>query len=128
MDASPGGGRQLEVSGRNLERNVGYVGSRGIGHGAREEARRLTGGADFPFPADTSPIFVRGDDLEAGGLVGSVIDARALARRRALGVGAVFIAVVGVLVAAARWLNQKATIERADAILASEIERAAGSS
>ena len=103
-----------------LEKHVGYVAPRAISHGAREEARRLT---DVRAKVSTSPIYVRGDDVHAiGGLTGRIVDPQTRARRSAAGVGIVFAGIVGALVLAARKLRDTAGVERADALLASEID------
>ncbi len=106
-----------------LEKHVGYVAPRAISHGAREEARRLT---DVRAKVSTSPIYVRGDDIHAiGGLTGRIVDPQTRARRSAAGVGIVFAGIVGALVLAARKLRDTAGVERADALLASEIDATA---
>jgi hypothetical protein len=103
-----------------LERHVGYVAPRAISGGAREEARRLTG---VPAKVSTSPIYVRGDDVHTiGGLSARIVDPKARARGSALGAGIVFVGIVGALVLAARKLRDTASVERADALLASQID------
>ncbi|MDF2693290.1 MAG: hypothetical protein K0S65_1673 [Labilithrix sp.] len=115
---------RLDVSGRGvLEKHVGFVAAPGIGHDAREEARRL---GNVEARIDTSPIYVRGEDVRAlGGLSARLVDARARARSGAIGVLLLFAGVVGALLFAARRLRRSATVERADALLASEIDAAA---
>jgi hypothetical protein len=102
-----------------LERHVGFVAARGIGHDAREEARRRT---DLPLDLVTRPVYVRGDDVAAaGGLSARIGDAPARSRTNAVAVAVAFAAVVGALVLAARRLRDAATVERADAWLAADI-------
>ena len=118
------GDRRIEPAATPLlEKHVGYAAPRAISHGAREEARRLT---DVRAKVSTSPIYVRGDDVHAiGGLKARIVDPRTRARRSAAGVGVAFAGIVGVLVLAARKLRDTASVERADALLASEIDHAA---
>lgn len=106
-----------------LERHVGYVAPRAISHAAREEARRLTG---VHAKVSTSPIYVRGDDVRAlGGVTANIVDPQTRARSGAAFAGIAFASVVGALVLAARKLRSDATVEQADALLASEIDEAA---
>ncbi len=108
-----------------FEKHVGYVAPRAIGAAAREEARRLTG---VPATLDTRPIYVRGDDAHADrALTATIADPRARTQKSAVGTGIVFAVVVGALVLAARKLRETANVERADALLASEIDAAARS-
>ena len=118
------GERRIEpIAAASLERHVGYVAPRAISHGAREEARRLT---DVRAHVSTSPIYVRGEDVHMiGGLTARIVDPRARAKGSAVGIGIAFAGLVGALVLAARKLRQTASVERADALLASEIDHAA---
>ena len=103
-----------------LEKHVGYVAPHAISGGAREEARRLTG---VPAKVSRSPIYVRGDDVHnIGGLSARIVDPRSRARGSAVGAGIVFACIVGALVLAARKLRDTASVERADALLASQID------
>ncbi|MBX3201375.1 MAG: hypothetical protein KF894_24785 [Labilithrix sp.] len=116
------GDAHLELTGAPLlEKHVGFVAPRGVGPGAREEARRLAGVHQH---VSVSPIYLRGEDAR-GGLTVRLVDARTRAESSAIAAGAVFVAVVGGLVLAARKLRRAASVERADALLASEIDAAA---
>ncbi len=125
IETSLGDQRIEPVVSPPLEKHVGYVAPRAISDGAREEARRLT---DVRAKVSSSPIYVRGDDVRAvGGLTARIVDPRTRARRSAAGVAIMFAALVGALVLAARKLGRSASVERADALLASEIDEAARS-
>ena len=114
-------GVRLEVStGRALERHVGYVVSPGVSHPAREEARRLTG---YDARVSGAAIYVRGDDVKtAGGLTATLETPGERSRRGAVGIAIVFALVVALLLAAVRKLRHAASVERADAILAAELD------
>jgi hypothetical protein len=123
VDVASGNEARIDVSDPTFERHVGYVAPPTIGHDAREEARRLT---ETRARVTSSPIFVRGDDIQAaGGLAGHLLDQRERAKGSALGVGFVFAGIVAALVLAAQRLRRRAGIERADALLASAIDDAA---
>lgn len=111
----------LEVQGRVLEPHVGFLAARGISHDAREEALRLTNAP--PMIARTF-VFVRGADLHASGGLEGKLGGRAKARSTTIGAGLAFVGVVALLVVAAGRLKKRATVERADALLAGEIEAA----
>lgn len=108
---------------RTIERHVGYLAPRAVGASVREEARRLT---DTHRTVTDMPLYVRGTDVAAvGGLRGRFVTPPARTTATALGVGALFAGIVVALVIAARRLRRAADAERADALLASEIDRAA---
>lgn len=121
IDGDLGAGTRLEVeTGRFLERRVGYLAPPGVSHGAREEARRLTG---YEARVSGAAIYVRGDDVAAGrGLVGTVETPRGRGHRGAVGIAVAFGAIVLALFAAMRRLRHAAAVERADAILAAELD------
>lgn len=127
VDAPVGDEVRLEQTrGGGLEPHVGFLAARGIGHDAREEARRLT---DTPLLVGHTSIYVRGDDLKtAGPLEGPLVGTRAKSRGSIAGAALAFFGVVAALVFGARRLGRAATVERADALLASEIDAAAGKS
>lgn len=123
VDAPVGDEIRLErARGGGLEPHVGFLAARGIGHDAREEARRLT---ETPLLVGHTSIYVRGDDLRtSGALEGPLVGTRAKARSSIVGAALAFFGVVVALVFGARRLRRAATVERADAVLASEIEAA----
>ncbi|MBX3185892.1 MAG: hypothetical protein KF819_02710 [Labilithrix sp.] len=125
VDADLGGGTRFELaSPGTLERHVGHVSPPGVGHAQREEARRLTGYKEIVTGA---PIYVRGDDVHhAGGLVASVVTPGARSHGGAIALGGGFVAAVAALLFAVKRLRTQATVERADALLAAEVEAAAG--
>jgi hypothetical protein len=119
--AAARGGNLDVAAGEVLERHVGFVAARGIGHAARERAREATG-AGVNIAA--TPIYVRGDDVAAaGGLTARVTEAPARKTSSAVGIALVFGSIVLALVLAARRLRTLATVERADALLAADIDR-----
>lgn len=120
VDTSVGDAR-LEVSDAPLlEKHVGYIAARTISAGARAEARRLT---EVRARLSASPLYLRGEDVRvAGGLTARIVEPRVRARESALGVALAFAGIAGALVLAARRLQRSASIERADAVLASEID------
>lgn len=122
VDGDLGGGTRLEVSGvRGIERHVGYTGPVEIGHSAREEARRLTG---YTPRVTGAPLYVRGEDVRSHGtLTADVVSASARKSRGGLAVGVGFVFVVGALIVAMKKLQGRASVERADAVLAAEIDR-----
>lgn len=125
VDAPVGDDIRLEATrGGGLEAHVGFLAARGIGHDAREEARRLT---ETPLLVGHTSIYVRGDDLKtAGPLAGPLVGTRAKSRGSIAGAALAFLGVVAALLFGARRLKRAATVERADALLASEIDAAAG--
>lgn len=124
VDAPVGDDIRLEaVRGGGLEAHVGFLATRGIGHDAREEARRLT---DTPLLVGHTSIYVRGDDLKTGGaLEGPLVGTRAKSKASIAGAALAFVAAVAALLFGARRLKRAASVERADAMLASEIDDAA---
>jgi hypothetical protein len=121
VDADLGGGTRLEVEAVGaLERRVGFVAPRAASAAAQKDARRLTG---YTAHVTGAAVYVRGDDARAaGGLRARVVTPEARAQGGALAVGALFAALVAVLVVAARRLAMKASEERADAVLAAELD------
>ncbi len=119
VEGSIGATSRFELDDVRFERHVGHQSARAIDHGAREEARRLTGYGDS-FRGNA--IFVRGDDLTTGELVAHVVSPRDRARGVGTALVVVFGAIVGALVIALRRLRSAASAERADAILAAEID------
>jgi len=121
VDGDLGAGTRFEVeTGRYLEKGVGHVAPPGTSHAAREEARRLTG---YTARVTGAALYVRGDDVRAqGGLAAAVITPRARGHRGTIAMGVVFAAIVLALVAAVRRLRHAAGVERADALLASELD------
>ena len=70
--------------------------------------------------------YVRGDDLKtAGALEGPLVGTRAKAKSSIAGAALAFLGVVAALLFGARRLKRAASVERADALLVSEIEAAA---
>jgi hypothetical protein len=124
VDAPVGNEIRLEATrGAGLEPHVGFLAGHGIGHDAREEARRLT---DTPLLVGHTSIYVRGDDLKtAGPLEGPLVGTRAKSKGSIAGAALAFLGVVAALVLGARRLKRAATVERADAVLASEIDAVA---
>jgi hypothetical protein len=120
IEGSPGGFWRFELDDPRFEPHVGHQTSRAIDHAAREEARRLTG-EDTRVTGNA--IFVRGEDLRTGGdLVARVVSPRDRARKGYLALIGVFAAIVAGLLVALRRLRHAASVERADALLAAEIE------
>ena len=121
IDGDLGAGTRFEVeTGRILEQGVGHVAPPGTSHAAREEARRLTG---YTARVTEAAVYVRGEDVRAqGGLAATVVTARARGHLGAVAIAVVFGAIVLALVAAVRKLRHAAGIERADALLASELD------
>jgi hypothetical protein len=121
VDGDLGGGTRLEVeTGRLLERGVGHVAPPGTSHAARDEARRLTG---YEARVTGAPLFVRGADVEvAHGFNATVVTARARGHRGVVALAALFALGVGALLFAMRRLRHAASIERADAMLAAEVD------
>ena len=121
IDADVGGGTRLAIEpGRLLEKRVGFMASPGASPAAREEARRLTGYVEHLSGA---AVYVRGDDVKTlGGLVAALETPRARARGGVIGIAVLFAAVVLALGVAMRRLRHAAGVERADAILAAEVD------
>lgn len=121
IDADLGGGTRFELDpSRVLERRVGFMAPPGASPAAREEARRLTGYSEHLSGA---AIYVRGDDVKAlGGVVATLESPRARARGGEIGVAVAFGLLLVGLVAAVRKLRHAAGVERADAILAAEVD------
>jgi hypothetical protein len=121
VDGDLGAGTRLEVeAGRLFERGVGHVQPLGTSHAAREEARRLTG---YAARVTGAPLYVRGDDVvAANGLTATMVTPRARGHRGMIAVGLVFAAIVVALLAALRKLRHAASVERADALLAAEVD------
>jgi len=121
IDADVGGGTRFELEpSRVLEKRVGFMAPPGASPAAREEARRLTGYVEHLSGA---ALYVRGDDVKAlGGLVATLETPRARARGGVIGIAVAFAALVLALGVAVRKLRHAAGVERADAILAAEVD------
>jgi hypothetical protein len=121
VDGDLGAGARFEFeAGRALERHVGYVAPAGINHSAREEARRLTG---YSSRVTGAPLYVRGDDVRASnGLAATILTARARARLGTTAIAVLFGAIVTALLLAVRKLKHDASVERAEAVLAAEVD------
>jgi len=125
IDGDLGAGTRLEVeTGRLLERGVGHVAPPGTSHAAREEARRLT---RYGARVTGAPLYVRGDDVKAAsGLSATIVTARARGRGGWVALGVIFTALVGALLFAMRKLRHAASVERADALLAADLDALEG--
>ena len=125
IDGDLGAGTRFEVeTGRILEKGVGHVAPPGTSHAAREEARRLTG---YTARVTGAAVYVRGEDVRVQrGLAATVVTARARGHSGAIGIAIVFGAIVLALLAAVRRLRYAAGVERADALLASELDALEG--
>lgn len=100
-------------------KHLGSIAPRNVGSAAREEARRLVGVED----QRSALLYVRGQDLRAlGGVRGRVVDSTAQSRTMTVAAFAAFSFVLGALVLAFRKLAGAAHVERADAVLAAEID------
>ena len=121
IDGDLGAGTRLEVeTGHGLERAVGNVAPPGTSHAARDEARRLTG---YEARVTGAPIYVRGDDVKAAsGLHATVVTAKARGHRGWVAMGVLFVGLVGALLLAMRRLRHSASVERADALLAADLD------
>lgn len=121
VDADLGGGTRLEVvTGPALERHVGFVAPPGIGHAAREEARRLTG---YEARVNGAAVYVRGDDVRAArGIQARVVTPAARAHGGTVALAALFAVIIAALLVAVRRLRHAASVEHADAVLAAEVE------
>jgi hypothetical protein len=103
-----------------FEKHVGYVAPRSISHSAREEARRLT---DTSIKLTKNLTYVRGDDIRPEtGFKAKLVDQKERTRSGSIGIGILFIGVVGSLIFAAKRLTHSASVERADRILKAEID------
>lgn len=113
VDADLGAGARIEIDrNRLLERRVAQA--------ARDEAVRLTSYA--PQPSDTA-VYLRGDDVKAArGLHGSIVTVGERAARMSMIAAGVFITLVVGLVLGLRRVKKQAASERADAVLAEQIE------
>jgi hypothetical protein len=81
---------------------------------------RLTGYA--PQPSDTA-VYLRGDDVRAArGLRGSIVTVGERAGRMSMIAAGVFVTLVVSLVFGWRKIKKQAAAERADAVLAEQIE------
>ena len=121
LDGDLGAGDRFEVeTGHILEKGVGHVAPPGTSHAAREEARRLTG---YTARVTGAAVYVRGDDVQAqGGLTATLITPHARGHRGTIAIGVLFGAIVLALAFAMRRLRHAAGVERADAILAAELD------
>ena len=124
VDGDLGAGMRLEVThAKGIERHVGFTAPIEIGHSAREEARRLTG---YASRVTGAPLYVRGEDVRTRGvLTADLVSASAQRSRGGMAVGVGFAAAVAALIVAMKRLHARATEERADAVLAADIERSA---
>ena len=113
LDLDLGAGARLEIDrDRALERRVAQA--------ARDEAVRLTGYT--PQPSDTA-LYLRGDDVKAArGVRGSIVTVGERAARMSMIAAGVFVTLVVGLVMGWRKVKKKAETERADAVLAEQIE------
>lgn len=113
---------QVRLADGIFERHVGFTGTRSVDEASRIEARRLTG---YAVRLTGTPIYLRGDDLrEAPQISATLVSDRARLRTTYVAVAGVFVALAISLVVAARRLSRAASLERADAILASACEEA----
>ena len=121
IDGDFGSDTRLEIEvGRNLERRVGHVAPPNVGHGARAEARRLTG---YDSRVTGAALYVRGDDVKAtNGVSATIVTPHGRARHVTLAIALAFAALVGALIVAVRKLRDSASVERADALLAAEVD------
>ena len=113
VDADLGAGARIELDrDRLLERRVAQA--------ARDEAVRLTGYR--PRPSDTA-YYLRGDDVRAArGVRGSIVTIGERAARMSMIAAGVFLTIVAGLVLGWRKVKKEAARERADAVLAEQIE------
>ncbi len=120
IDGDLGAGTRFEIeTGRILEKGVGHVAPPGTSHAAREEARRLTG---YTARVTGAAVYVRGDDVRSQGRLVAAVTPRARGHRGTVAIAVVFGAIVLALFAAVRKLRHAAGVERADALLASELD------
>jgi hypothetical protein len=110
---------RLDLDEKRFERHVGYVTTHGVDQAAREEARRLTGQA---HALSGNLIYLRGDDAKDP-LDARIVTSRDRARNGLVIIAAVFGAIVVALLVALKRLRHAATVERADALLAADIDR-----
>jgi hypothetical protein len=121
VDGDLGAGTRYEIETRGVfDRGVGHVAPPGTSHAARAEARRLTG---YDARVTGAALYVRGDDVRtANGLTATVVTARARGRTGVVAIGVAFGALVLSLFVAVRRLRDAASVERADALLAAEVD------
>ena len=121
IDADLGSGTRLEVAPNVvLEKHVGFMAPAGTGESAREEARRLTG---YEERVSGAAIYARGDDVRvSSGLRATLETPRDRGKPGVVGAALVFGAVVVALLFAVNRLRHAATLERADALLAAEVD------
>jgi len=125
IDGDLGSDTRLEIdTGHGLERRVGHVAPPNVGHAARAEARRLTG---YTSRVTGAALYVRGDDVKASkGVTATLVTPHGRARHGALAIAVAFVAIVGALFVAIRKLRDAASVERADALLAAEVDALGG--
>lgn len=113
LETDLGAGARLEIDrDRALDRRVA--------HAARDEACRLT--AYEPQPTD-SALYLRGADVHAArGLRGSVVTIGERTARMSAIAAVVFAAIVTALFVTWRRVRKAAAVERADAVLAQELD------
>jgi hypothetical protein len=121
VDGALGPDTRLDPDPSGFEKHVGYTTALGIDHAARAEARRAT---SYEARLSGNAIYVRGDDVRDRGLLhATVTTTQSRARHAFFGIAAAFAAVVVGLLVALRRLRHAASVERADALLAAEIDR-----
>ncbi|MDB4943624.1 MAG: hypothetical protein JWP97_3158 [Labilithrix sp.] len=121
IDGDLGSGTRLAVTeGRVLEQHVGFMAPAGVSLAAREEVRRLTG---FEERVSGAAIYVRGDDVRVGGGITATLETpHDRGRPGVIAIALAFGGMAVALVVAASRLRHAASIERADAILAAELD------
>ncbi len=121
IDGDLGSSTRLAIdTGRIFERRVGYLSAAGVGQGPREDAQRLTG---YVQRVNGAAIYLRGDDVKAmSGLSASLEGPRARGHQVAVATALVFGGLVVVMVVALRRVRHAASVERADALLAAEVD------
>jgi hypothetical protein len=119
VEGAIGAGTRFELDEKKFERHVGYVTTRGVDPSSREEARRLTGAT---HGMSAALIYVRGDDVGEG-IDARIVSTRDRAQSGFLPIVGVFAAIVAALLFALSRLRHAASVERADAILAADIEK-----
>jgi hypothetical protein len=123
LDVAPANGARLEIDPRGpFVRHVGYFAPDSLTHAARQQARSVTW---FGGDVMESALYARGDDVRAAGrIAGEAFTRQQIAARTVLPIAGIFVAIVAALFVAMRRLRHAAGAERADALLALEIERA----
>jgi hypothetical protein len=122
VDGTIDASRHVELEpGGALESHVGHVSARAVSSDAREHARRLTG---YEHRWSGHAIYVRGDDLDPGGIRARIVDQKDVAHRGSIALAAIFAFVIANLVVVMLRLKRAAGVERADALLAAEIDGA----